>query len=112
MIVTITHMELKSIGKVFRLAALARKIVRQLKGNENCIKYKTHGFWTDHYTLTLWKSREAMEEFHSSSAHKKALAQRAKIAKTIRTFSYEDDELPTWDEVKVLLPEGKALSFS
>jgi hypothetical protein len=112
MIVSITHIELKSGWKFFKLSALAQNIVRELRINAACKSVKTRGFWTSHYTMTLWESREAMEQFYRhGDAHKAAMTESANLAKTIKTFSYEDNALPSWDDAKVLLPEGKLLVF-
>ena len=112
MIVSITYLELKHVSKFFKLAALARKIVIELRSNKACKKVKSRGFWTKHYTMTLWENREAMEQFYRhGDAHKAAMKHSADLAKEIKTYSYEDDTLPTWNEAKVLLPEGKSFVF-
>jgi hypothetical protein len=112
MIVSITHIELKSGWNFFKLASLTQNIVRELRTNAGCKTVKTRGFWTSHYTMTLWETREAMEQFYRhGDAHKTAMMSSAKLAKAINTFSYEDNKLPSWDEANVLLPEGKSMVF-
>ncbi len=55
-------------------------------------------------TITAWESREVMLDFMRSGAHLKAMKQFHSIA-TGRTFGYEGDKIPTFDEAFELLQE-------
>jgi len=111
MIVVITSLKLKSPFNFFSLSYHALQIIRQLKETP-CLVYKSTGFWTDHYTMTLWKSAEEMKSFAKSGAHLEAMKKSAALAKEIRTINIEVDSLPAWRDAKaILLSEGKLLTF-
>jgi hypothetical protein len=107
---TITSIKLKTIFKFFPLSIYALNIVKQLK-TTNCLDFKKQGFWTLHYTMTLWESEEQMKEFARSGAHLKAMKDSAKIAKEIRTVTIDADKLPDWKTAKQLLAEAKPYRF-
>lgn len=108
--VTITSIELKGPFKFFLLASKALKITRQLKAT-TCKDFSKRGFWTTHYTMTLWKNEQDLKAFAKSGAHLEAMKTSAEIAKEIRTFTYDAEELPSWNEAKKLLKKGKVLRF-
>lgn len=111
MFATITVIELKSPFKIFALSFHAMKIVEQLKIT-SCIAHKATGFWTKHYTMTLWDSKESLTAFARSGAHLTAMKLSASLAKEIYTLTIETDSLPNWKEAKErLLKEGKLLKF-
>jgi hypothetical protein len=59
------------------------------------------------HTLTAWESKEQMKAYIHSGAHFEALKAFKKIA-VGKTFGYESDRIPTWDEVhKLWLKNGK-----
>lgn len=108
--VTITSIELKGPFKFFLLASKALQITRQLKAT-NCKDFSKRGFWTTHYTMTLWESEKELRAFTKSGAHLEAMKTSSEIAKEIWTFTYDAKELPSWDEAKKLLKKGKVLRF-
>lgn len=109
--VTITSIELKGPFKFFALSAQALKIARQLKST-NCRQFKKRGFWTTHYTMTLWDSEEELKQFAHSDAHLQAMKDSAKIAREIRTYTYDADHLPKWSTAtQLLLHKAKALRY-
>lgn len=110
MIVTITSIELKGPFKFFALSASALKIIRQLK-TTNCVQTKTRGFWTMHYTMTLWNNEEEMKAFAYSGAHMEGMKKSKDIAKEIRILTLTASELPNWKEAKELLQKGKVLTY-
>jgi hypothetical protein len=111
MIAVITSLELKSPLKFFALSYQALQIIKQLKPT-SCVKYKSRGFWTLHYTMTLWNSTEEMKAFAKSGAHLEAMKKSTSIAKEIRTLTITVDSLPAWKDAKtLLLKEGKVLRF-
>ncbi len=111
MFVTITSLELKSPLKFFLLSYRAMHILRQVK-KAGCLKYRSTGFWTMHYTLTAWNSEEELKTFSKSGAHLQAMKHAADIAKEINTLTYETDHFPNWKEAKALLKSrGRVLTF-
>ncbi|MFI1771395.1 DUF3291 domain-containing protein [Thalassobellus citreus] len=107
---TITSIELNSPFKFFILSAITLKIVRQLKST-NCKEFKSKGFWTKHYTMTLWNNEKEMKEFATSGAHLEGMKASKKISKEIRTVTVDTTELPNWNEAKKLLSNGKVIRF-
>lgn len=108
--VTITSIELKGPFKFFLLSSQALKILKQMKAT-NCKEFKKNGFWTKHYTMTLWNNEAELKDFARSGAHLEAMKKSKEIAKEIRTYTYETNELPSWAEGKRLLMQAKVLKF-
>lgn len=50
------------------------------------------------HTLTVWKSKDHMKAYIYSGSHLRAIKVFRKIA-TGKTFGFEADRVPTWDEV-------------
>ncbi|MFI1743810.1 DUF3291 domain-containing protein [Thalassobellus sediminis] len=107
---TITSIELNSPFKFFILSAITLKIVRQLRST-NCKEFKSKGFWTNHYTMTLWNNEKEMKEFATSGAHLEGMKASKKISKEIRTVTVDTTELPNWNDAKKLLSNGKVIRF-
>ena len=107
---TITSIELKCPLKFFALSANALKIIRQLKAT-SYKDFKKRGVWTKHYTMTLWNNESELKDFAKSGAHLDAMKKSKDIAKEIRTITIDTDTLPTWDEAKRLLENGKVFKF-
>lgn len=108
--VTITSIELKSPLKFFALSIYALNIVKQLQ-TSNYKGFKKKGFWTKHYTMTLWNNEEEMKSFARSDTHLKAMKESSKIAKEIRSITIDSAIFPTWKEAKTLLLKGKVYRF-
>jgi hypothetical protein len=109
--VTITSLELKSPWKFFSLSYQAMKILQQL-AKTDCVKKKSTGFWTKHYTMTLWKTEEDLKNFAKSGQHLDSMKKGGVIAKEIRTLTMDASDLPTWKEAKALLKEkGRAIRY-
>ena len=107
---TITSIELKGPLKFFALSANALKIIRQLKAT-SYKDFKKRCVWTKHYTMTLWNNESELKDFAKSGAHLDAMKKSKDIAKEIRTMTIDTDTLPTWDEAKRLLENGKVFKF-
>jgi hypothetical protein len=107
---TITSIELKSPLKFFALSSYALKIMKQMKSS-NILDYKKKGFWTKHYTMSLWKNEEEMKSFAKSGAHLDAMKKSKEIAKEIRTVTVDAEKLPDWTTALTLLENGKILTF-
>lgn len=111
MAITITSLELKSPLKFIAFTLQVMRIVKQLKGSD-CISFKLSGFWTMHYTMTLWESAEASKRFARGGVHVEAMKQSANLSKEIRNLTIESNTLPNWKEAKEkLLRDGKILKF-
>ena len=108
--VTITSIELKGPFKFFALSAKAFSITKQLKSS-NYQGFRSSGFWTKHYTMTLWNNEEDLKTFARSGAHLKAMKSSKEIAKEIRTITIEADSLPNWKKAKRLLLNGKVIQY-
>ena len=108
--ITITFIELKGPLKFFALSANSMRVVAQLRAT-NCKDFRSKGFWTKHYTMTLWNSEEELKEFARSGAHKEAMKISGKMAKEIRTLTIDADKMPSWTEAKELLQKAKVTRF-
>jgi hypothetical protein len=108
--VTITSIELKGPLKFFALSIRALEIVKQLK-KSNHKGFKKKGFWTTHYTMTLWSNEEDMKDFAKSGAHLEAMRTSKQIAKEIRTITIDANKFPNWTEAITLLESGKAIKY-
>lgn len=108
--VTVTSLELKGPLKFFALSYRALQIVKQLKSS-TCKEYRSQGFWTKHYTMSLWNSEEELKEFARSGAHLDAMKQSKAIAKEIRTYTYDSDTLPSWKMAKKILKKARVIKF-
>ena len=107
---TITSIELKGPFKFFALSCMALKIINQLK-TSNCKEFKKTGFWTKHYTMTLWNNDEELSNFAKSGAHLEAMKKSSEIAKEIRTVTFEVDKLPDWKNAKKYLESAKVYKY-
>jgi hypothetical protein len=111
MIAVITSIELRSPFKFFALSYNALQIIKQLK-TSGSVAYKSTGFWTKHYTMSLWESEEAMKTFSRSGAHLAAMKKSGEMAVEIRVLRLETEQLPDWKTAKKqLLATGKILKF-
>ena len=110
MIVVITSLELKRPYHFFLFSYTAMGVVKQLKKTQSKA-FKSTGFWTKHYTMSLWENEEDMKQFAHSGAHLDAMKMSKKVAKEIWTHRLEMDSLPNWKEAKALLKEGRVLRF-
>lgn len=109
--VTITSLELSGPFKFFALSLKALRITKQLQTTK-CKEFKKQGFWTKHYTMTLWNNEQELKEFAQSGAHLEAMKTSKEIAKEIRTLTIDAEKLPRWGEAKkMLLENGKVIRF-
>ncbi len=107
---TITSIELKGPFKFFPLSIYAWKVTKQLQ-NSNNLEFKKTGLWMKHYTMTLWPGEKELNDFARSGAHLEAMKSSRKIAREIRTLTFETEELPDWRSAKKMLEKGKVLTF-
>ena len=107
---TITSIKLRGPLKFFALSSSALRIIKQLKAT-NCKDFKKRGIWTTHYTMTLWNNEDELKDFARSGAHLDAMKTSEKIAKEIRTITIDSDNLPDWNEAKLMLQKGKVIIY-
>lgn len=110
MTVVISYIKLKTPFHFFKLSHYALLVTLQLK-KAPCLAFKKQGYWTHHYTMTLWKNKEDVKKFSTSGAHLKSMKISASIAKEIRTAYVDSDTLPSWKEAKELLEKGKVINY-
>jgi hypothetical protein len=112
MIISLTYLKLKSIWKFFPLSYNAMHIVRQTRAQEGFVKMKSMGFGYHHYTLSVWDGEKDLKEFSRSGAHLRAMKKSNSLASEIRIYTYHDEKIPSWKEVKAILREkGKVFTF-
>jgi hypothetical protein len=108
MYVSITGLKPKGFWGFIKFWSLAIPSFSQAtnaKGNLHCSAKKIKGY---RCTLTAWESREMMLEFMRNGVHLKAMKAFHSIA-TGKTYGYETDFLPDWDEAfSILDSRGKS----
>ncbi|MGW9685098.1 DUF3291 domain-containing protein [Flagellimonas sp. 2504JD1-5] len=86
-------------------------IVNQIKGSQ-CVALQKLGFYKKHYTMSLWRNREEMNQFARSGSHLAAMKKTASMANEVTTLVMEADKFPKWSEAKSLLKQkGKLLRY-
>ena len=110
MYISITGLKPKGFFSILRFWTLAVPSFSQAKsaqGNLSAEVKNMHGYQC---TVTAWENREVMLAFMRSGVHLKAMKAFPKIA-TGRTFGYEADAIPTWEEAySMLMEKGKDYS--
>jgi len=104
MYVSLTGLKPKGFFAYIRFWLLAIPAFRQAQtaeGNLHCDVKKVHEYQC---TITAWESRELMTEFLRSGVHLKAMKVFSSIA-TGKSFGYESDTVPEWEEAFSLLQE-------
>ena len=99
--VSITGLRLKKpwhLLKFFQHAAPSLRQARKAPGNLGAEARTIDGV---HHTLSVWQDAAAMRAFLYAGAHERAIAAFASIA-TGKTFGFETDRVPGWDEVHAL----------
>ena len=61
--------------------------------------------------MTLWENEAQLKEFARSGAHLEAMKISAKMAKEIKTLTYDADTLPNWKTAKIKLKNGKSIVY-
>lgn len=107
---TITSIELRGPLQFFVLSSKAFSIIRQLKSTD-CKSFKKKGYWTKHYTMTLWNNEEELKSFASSGPHLQAMKTSSRIAKEIRTITIDAEKLPSWAEAMELLKQANTIQY-
>lgn len=92
--------------KFWSLAIPSFTEAKTAKGNLHSDVKKINGYQC---TLTAWENREMMLVFMKNGTHLKAMKAFSSIA-TGKTFGYETDTIPTWEEAFSLL-ESKGKNY-
>ena len=107
--ISITGLKPKGIYGFFKFWTLAIPSfgeAKSAKGNLYSAVKKINGFQC---TLSAWESRDAMLVFMKNGVHLKAIKSFHSIA-TGRTYGYESDSIPSWEEAYELL-ESKGKNY-
>ena len=98
--IVITGMQLKSIVSFPRFALHAIPSMNQARNAVGNISADGNYVNGVHHTLSVWKDRKSMTKFMASGAHAKAMKVEPIIAipDTTKTYGYESETIPTWDE--------------
>lgn len=107
--ISITGLKPKGIYGFFKFWTLAIPSfgeAKSAKGNLYSAIKKINGFQC---TLSAWESRDAMLVFMKNGVHLKAMKSFHSIA-TGRTYGYESDTIPSWEEAYELL-ESKGKNY-
>ena len=105
--ISITGLKPKGIYGFFKFWTLAIPSfgeAKSAKGNLYSAVKKINGFQC---TLSAWESRDSMLVFMKNGVHLKAMKSFHSIA-TGRTYGYESDTIPSWEEAyELLVSKGK-----
>jgi len=104
MYVSITRFEIKSLFQLPRFIGHANRSFKQVLVAPGLIHADRSGqrfvyFWT----LTAWESKQHMQNYLGSGDHLKAMQKAGEIAKSLDSFGYETDNIPSWKEARQLL---------
>lgn len=99
MIVAITRLKLKHIGK---LPSFMKHAVRSKNASENAkgnlgVKVESAGILV-HRTLTFWENKESLMNFVTSKPHVEAMKATKDLASEALSSHWECEEKPTWKE--------------
>lgn len=112
MVITVTSLRLRRLWGYFKLTYLAMFVVKQTRTQPGFILMNNTGFGYLHYTLSVWETKEALEQFARTGAHLAAMKQSRQLATEINTYTFESTQIPDWKEAKqALLKNGRRLTF-
>jgi len=105
--ISITGLKPKGLWEFIRFWTLAIPSfgeAKSAKGNLFSAVKRINGYQC---TLSAWESRELMLVFMKNGVHLKAMKAFKSIA-TGRTYGYESDSIPSWEEAySLLISKGK-----
>jgi hypothetical protein len=102
---TITSVKLKGPFSFIKLAGISSKVERQFKTSDSFVQCKSTGMWTEHYTMSLWKTEKDLTKFHLD-----AIKRYREVGHEIRTLTLAADKLPDWQMAKDMLTRnGKVI---
>lgn len=104
MYISLTGLKPKNFWRTLQFWSLAIPSYKQVQTAEGNLHYAVKNMKGHQCTITAWESREQMLVFMRSGAHLKAMKAFHTIA-TGRTYGYEAEAVPTWEEAYRLLQE-------
>ena len=111
MILSITHLKLKSAWKIFPFMSSTAKIIKQLDKSA-VVDFKSNSTLKNHYTMSLWDSEKDMRDFYVNGEHAKAMKGASKIAAEIKTIHFEADAFLSWKDAKNEVDnKGKTIEY-
>ncbi|MEM8839329.1 MAG: hypothetical protein AAGE89_14640 [Pseudomonadota bacterium] len=99
--VSITGLKVRSVFQIllfYRHAVASMAQARQAPGNISAEARTINGV---RHTLSVWESETAMRKFLYCGAHRNAIKAFPSIGSG-KTFGYDADTIPTWEEVHLL----------
>ncbi|TAL40524.1 MAG: DUF3291 domain-containing protein [Chitinophagaceae bacterium] len=54
--------------------------------------------WLKGYTLTVWKTIDDMKNFRNTGPHKEAMRNVKRLTSRYKTFNWETESVPGWEE--------------
>ena len=99
--ISITGLNVKSVWHLPKFLSYTMASKKQAEAAEGNIKAELHGpFNGIYHTMTVWKDRKSMTRFFASGAHAKAMkiTQEVSSPEDTKTYGYETEEIPTWEE--------------
>lgn len=104
MYISLTGLKPKTIWRTLQFWRHAIPSFQQVQTAQGNLHYAVKKYKGYQCTITAWESREKMLEFMRSGAHLKAMKAFHKMA-TGRTYGYEAEKIPSWEEAYRLLNE-------
>jgi hypothetical protein len=103
--VSITGLKVKNIFSSFIFWRHAIPSKTQAEKSNGLVLLELKRVGSYHFTITVWKNREAMIAYRNSGAHLAAMTAFRKIA-TGKIYGYETRSIPTWEEALRLWDEN------
>ncbi len=97
--ISLTHLRLKSLWKIYPFYKYNSKVQQQIKSAEGVLSSEAKGTsFVSFYTKTSWKSKDDMLKFMRSGAHVIAMKESSQFALKVTTHGYSSEALPSWNE--------------
>ena len=104
MYISLTALKPKNFWRTLQFWTLAIPSYRQVQTAQGNLHYAVKNVKGFQCTITAWESRAQMLDFMRSGAHLNAMKAFHRIA-TGRTYGYESDIIPAWEDAFQLLQE-------
>jgi hypothetical protein len=102
--ISLTALKPKGLISYFKFWLLAIPSFQEAKKAEGNLFCEVKNIDGNQCTITAWESRDHMLKFMRSGVHLKAMKAFSKIA-TGKSYGYESEEIPTWEQAFVTLQE-------
>lgn len=107
--VSITGLELRRIWHAPLFWRYAIPAMNQAQNATGCLSAEARTINGVHHTRSVWEAKQAMRAYLGAGAHLKAMKAFGTIA-TGKTFGFETDVVPSWDDVHHLwLENGRSV---